>query len=138
MDIHQLITAAVNNYRPNHGDFRVEEWDQKAPINDTPAESILAETPPVHDRVVLLRVVSLDVVIYRYLVNPQTGQPLKTDRDVELVKRHVMIELIPLLLAGDQRLRTALSAALAKRMYSALDLADHEAFALRAGIQDTQ
>ena len=59
MDIHQLITAAVNNYRPNHGDFRVEEWDQKSPINDTPAESILAETPPGHDRVVLLRVVHM-------------------------------------------------------------------------------
>ena len=136
MDIHQLITAAVNNYRPNHGDFRVEEWDQKSPINDTPAESILTETPPGHDRVVLLRVVSLDVVIYRYLVNPQTGEPLKTDRDVELVKRYVMIELIPLLLAGDQRLRTALSATLAKRMYSAIDAETPPAIALRAGIQD--
>lgn len=121
MDIHQLITAAVRNYQPRYEDFRVEEWDQKSPINDTPADTVLAETPPGHDRVVLLRVVSLDITIYRYLVHPQTGQPLKTDRDVELVKRYVVTELIPQLLAGDQRIRTAIAATLAKRMYSGLD-----------------
>ena len=131
MDIHSLISASVRNYQPRFEELLVEEWDRESPINDTPAAEILAALPDGHERAVLLRVGALDITIYRQHVHPETGAPLKTDRDVELVKAYMTAKLIPRLLADDMQIKNAISAALAKRMFAGIE-AEREA----AGIPD--
>lgn len=131
MDIHSLISASVRNYQPRFEELLVEEWDRESPINDTPAAEILAALPDGHERAVLLRVGPLDITIYRQHVHPETGAPLKTDRDIELVKAYMMTKLIQRLLADDMQIKNAISAALAKRMFAGIE-AEREA----AGIPD--
>jgi hypothetical protein len=127
VDIEALINNAVSNYRLNLADIEVAEWDYKTAINDVPpAEVVLGLSDDAGPcwtlsadngverlcRVVLLRVRSLDAVLYVQHRHPQTNLALRTDRDVEYAVSHLRGVSLPELGQNQPRLHQAIAGAL--------------------------
>lgn len=135
MDPEQIINAAVRNYRLELSDIEVAEWDYKTAINGVPpAEVVLSladdsgpcwvlTTGGVVERlcrVVLLRVRSLDAVLYVQHRHPQTNNALRSDRDVEFAVSHLRGVSLPELQQNLPRLQQAIAGALRVRFMRTL------------------
>ena len=121
MQISNIIAAAIQNYTPERNHFEVIEWDRVSPINDVPAAEILASMDPPDARTILLRVIPLDVVLYRQNVHPRTNTPILTDVDAAWVRAWAEAELVPALLADPGKFKNGLHAALGKRLMQGLE-----------------
>jgi hypothetical protein len=130
MDPNTLISIAATNYRLTPNDLEISEWDRQAPINDVPATEVIVS---LHDeagpcwkrhpdrriectcRVVVMRIRSLDAVLYMQHTHPVTNMSLRTDRDVSDAMSHLQLVTLPQLSANQPRLQQALAGALQVR-----------------------
>jgi hypothetical protein len=136
MDTDTLITRAAAAYRLTMDDVEIVEWDGRVPINDTPAVEAIASLQDEagqcwrHDpgdpksvgglvmlcRVVLLRLRSLDVVLYMQHRHPVTNLGLQTDRDVDDATSFLRTVSLPQLQANQPRLQQTLAGALKNKL----------------------
>jgi hypothetical protein len=136
MDTDTIIARATANYRLTPEDVEIVEWDGQSPINDTPAVEAIASLQDEagqcwrHDsgdpkevgglvllcRVVLLRLRSLDVVLYMQHRHPVTNLGLQTDRDVADAMAFLRTVSLPQLQANQPRLQQTLAGALRNKL----------------------
>lgn len=136
MDTDTLIARATANYRLTPEDVEIVEWDGRSPINDTPAVEAIASLQDDagqcwrHDpgdpnavgglvmlcRVVLMRLRSLDVVLYMQHRHPVTNLGLNTDRDVADVQAYLRTVVLPQLQENQPRLAQTLAGALKNKL----------------------
>lgn len=129
MDPNAIISIAAANYRLTPDDIEIAEWDKRDPINDVPAAEVIASLSDEAGvcwkqdgraivctcRVVLMRVRSLDAVLYMQHTHPVTNLSLQTDRDVSEAMSHLRLVSLPQLAANLPRLQQALAGALQVR-----------------------
>ncbi len=117
-----LIHAATNNFVLTPEGAEVAEWDRKALINDVAPETVIASlsSPDTgrcpEARVVTLRVLQLDVVLYVQATHPVTNAPLASDADVAWTIDYLRNVRLPALIANPAELKRSLSGALMKRI----------------------
>lgn len=117
-----LIHAATQRFELTPEGVQIAEWDRVTPINDVSPERVI-ESLSSQDtgrcpeaRVVVLRVLQLDVVLYVQATHPVTNAPLASDADVEWTVEYLRTVRLPALLANPTELQRSLVAALTKRV----------------------
>ena len=136
MDTDTIIARATANYRLTPEDVEIVEWDGQSHVNDTPAVEAIASLQDEsgqcwrHDpadpkavgglvllcRVVLMRLRSLDVVLYMQHRHPVTNLGLQTDRDVADAMAFLRTVSLPQLHANQPRLQQTLAGALRNKL----------------------
>ena len=136
MDTDTIIARAAANYCLTPEDVDIVEWDCRSPINDTPAVEAIASLQDDagqcwhHDpadpksvgglvlscRVVLMRLRSLDVVLYMQHRHPVTNLGLKTDRDVADAMSYLRTIVLRQLQENQPRLAQTLAGALKNKL----------------------
>lgn len=136
MDTDTIIARATANYRLTPEDVEIVEWDGQSHVNDTPAVEAIASLQDEsgqcwrHDpadpkavgglvllcRVVLMRLRSLDVVLYMQHRHPVTNLGLQTDRDIADAMAFLRSVSLPQLQANQPRLQQTLAGALRNKL----------------------
>ena len=136
MDTDTIIARATANYRLTPEDVEIVEWDGQSHVNDTPAVEAIASLQDEsgqcwrHDpadpkavgglvllcRVVLMRLRSLDVVLYMQHRHPVTNLGLQTDRDIADAMAFLRSVSLPQLHANQPRLQQTLAGALRNKL----------------------
>ena len=117
-----LIHHATNNFTLTPEGVEVAEWDRKALINDVAPETVMASlsSPDTgrcpEARVVTLRVLQLDVVLFVQATHPVTNTPLASDGAVAWTIDYLRNVRLPALLANPAELKRSLVGALMKRV----------------------
>lgn len=127
MNIANLIEAATRNFVLTREAVEIAEWDRTSPINDVPAAKVIESLaapdagPCPWARVVVLRVLPLDVVLFVQCSHPATNRALQTDEDVARTIAYLREKKLPELLERPAQLQQVLAGALSKRIMQGVE-----------------
>jgi len=122
-----LIHAATQRFVLTPEGAEVVEWDRTTPVNDV-APKLVIESLSSPDtgrcpeaRVVIMRVLALDVVLYVQATHPVTNAPLHSDADVAWTIDYLRTVRLPALIANPAELQRGLAGALTKRIMEGVE-----------------
>jgi len=122
-----LIHAATQRFILTPEGAEVIEWDRQTPINDVSPERVIESlsSPDTghcpEARVVIMRVLQLDVVLFVQPTHPVTNAPLASDADVAWTIDYLRAVRLPALIANPPELQRSLAGALTKRIMEGVE-----------------